>query len=77
MHIVEIREDSRPHYHNRLTEIYFVLEGAGEIELDGQRFPLRPGTAVKIRPGCRHRACRLRILNIVIPRFDPDDEWLD
>jgi MYXO-CTERM domain-containing protein len=25
------------HYHGRSEEIYFVLEGAGEIELDGER----------------------------------------
>jgi hypothetical protein len=78
VHVTDIHQDARTHYHRRMTEIYVVLEGEGEIELDGQRYPLRPLTAVMIRPGCRHRAVgQLRILNIPIPAFDPADEWFD
>lgn len=78
VHLTEIHAEARSHYHRRLTEIYVVLEGCGEIELDGRRLPLQPLTAVMIRPGCRHRALgRFRILNIVIPPFDPADEWFD
>jgi mannose-6-phosphate isomerase-like protein (cupin superfamily) len=78
MHLVEIQEDSRAHYHKKMTEMYLVLEGEGEIELDGQLFPLKPMTAVYIRPGCRHRAIgKLRIINIPVPSFDEKDEWFD
>lgn len=82
VHVVEIARDSRVHHHKAMTETYVVLEGEGEIELDGQVFPLKPLTAVMIRPGCRHRAYPtgerpLRILNIAIPVFDPEDEWED
>ena len=78
VHLVDIAADARAHYHKVMTEIYVVLEGEGEIELDGARYPLRPFTAVYIRPGCRHRAIgRLRLLNIPIPAFDPADEWFD
>ena len=78
LHLVEIERDSRTHYHKRMTEIYLVLEGEGEIELDGELFPLRPMTAVYIRPGCRHRAIgRLKIINIPVPSFDEGDEWFD
>lgn len=78
VHQVDIQSDARTHYHKRMTEIYIVLEGEGHIELDGKALALRPMTAVMIWPGCRHRASgRLRILNIVIPAFDPTDEWFD
>lgn len=78
LHIVEISADARTHYHKRLTEIYYILEGEGEMELDGARHPVRPGDAVLIKPGCRHRAIgRLRVLNVPIPAFDPADEWFD
>ncbi|MEX2672125.1 MAG: cupin domain-containing protein [Phycisphaeraceae bacterium] len=78
VHMVDIRQDARTHYHKKLTEVYLVLEGEGEIELDGQRYPVKPMTAIFIRPGCRHRAVgRLRIVNIPIPAFDPNDEWFD
>jgi len=78
MHVVDIQEDSRAHYHKRMTEIYLVLEGTGHMELDGQRIPVKPMSAIYIRPGCRHRAVgKLRIINIPIPAFDESDEWFD
>jgi mannose-6-phosphate isomerase-like protein (cupin superfamily) len=78
LHIVEISTDSRVHYHKRLTEIYYILEGEGEMELDGERHAVRPGDAILIKPLCRHRAVgKLRVLNVPIPAFDPTDEWFD
>jgi mannose-6-phosphate isomerase-like protein (cupin superfamily) len=78
LHMVDISSDSEVHYHKRLTEIYLVLEGEGYMELDGDRVPVKPLTAVFIKPGCRHRAVgRLRIVNIPVPAFDPEDEWFD
>ena len=29
IHMVDIAEDARAHYHKKLTEIYLVLEGEG------------------------------------------------
>jgi mannose-6-phosphate isomerase-like protein (cupin superfamily) len=78
LHVVDISVDARVHYHKRMTEIYYILEGEGAIELDGERFAARPGDAVLIKPGCRHRAIgRLRVLNVPVPAFDPADEWFD
>lgn len=78
VHQVDISQDAATHYHKQMTEIYVVLEGTGEVELDGTRVPVRPMTAIMIQPGCRHRALGpLKILNIAIPRFDPQDEWFD
>ena len=78
MHVVDIKSDSRAHYHKKTTEIYLVLEGEGHIELDGKLFPVKPMTAIYIQPGCRHRAVgKLRILNVPIPAFDEADEWFD
>ncbi len=78
VHLVDISVDARTHYHKRMTEIYLVLDGEGHLELDGERVPVRPMTAVYIRPGCRHRAVgKLKIINIPVPAFDPEDEWFD
>ena len=62
LHMVDITDDSRTHYHKKLTEIYLVLEGEGYMELDGNPVPVKPLTA---------------ILNVPIPAFDTDDEWFD
>lgn len=78
LHLVDISADARTHYHRRLTEIYLVLEGEGHLELDGVLHPVKPLTAVLIKPGCRHRALGpLRIINLPVPAFDPADEWFD
>lgn len=78
LHMVDISTDARTHYHERLTEIYYILEGEGEMELDGERHAVRPGDAILIKPLCRHRAIgKLRVLNIPVPAFDPADEWFD
>ncbi|HUR47209.1 MAG TPA: cupin domain-containing protein [Candidatus Saccharimonadales bacterium] len=78
LHVVEIQQDSQTHYHKRMTEIYLVLEGEGQMELDGKVVPVKPMTAIYIQPGCRHRAIgKLKIINIPIPAFDESDEWFD
>lgn len=78
IHYVDIKKDSRIHYHQHLTEIYLILEGTGYMELDGESIPVQPLDAVYIRPGCRHRAVgRLKVVNIPIPAFDPTDEHFD
>jgi len=78
LHEVDIKQDSVVHYHKRMTEIYLVLEGEGHMELDGDCIPVKPMSVVYIKPGCRHRAVgRLKIINVPIPAFDPDDEWFD
>ena len=78
LHVVDITEDAKTHYHKRLTEIYYILEGTGQMELDGELHDVQPGDAILIKPGCRHRAIgQLRVLNVPIPAFDPEDEWFD
>jgi mannose-6-phosphate isomerase-like protein (cupin superfamily) len=80
VHRVEVEVDARTHYHREHTEIYYVLECApgAAIELDGERVTVGTGHAVMIPPGVRHRAVgRMTILNVVVPPFDPADEWSD
>jgi quercetin dioxygenase-like cupin family protein len=80
MHVVEILADAQTHYHKVQTETYYVLECAANaaIELNGEAIPVKPGVAVMIPPGVRHRAVgRMTILNVVVPPFDPADEWFD
>jgi len=78
VHLVDIRADAERHFHTAHTEIYLVLEGEGHIEIDNQLVPVRPMSVVMIPPFCRHRAIgQLRLINIVTPPFDPNDEFTD
>jgi mannose-6-phosphate isomerase-like protein (cupin superfamily) len=80
IHMTEIADDARVHYHRRLTETYYILscDADAAMQLNDDRIPLRPGMLVMIRPGTRHRAIgRMRVLIVALPKFDPEDEWFD
>ncbi|MFK7817470.1 MAG: cupin domain-containing protein [Planctomycetaceae bacterium] len=80
LHVTEIAEDARLHYHKTLTETYYVLECQpdAKMELDGDIIDLNVGKAVVIPPGVRHRAIgKMKVLIVVLPEFDPTDEWFD
>ncbi len=80
LHRVDISVEAKAHYHKYLTEMYYFLEcdGPCSIELNGQRYPVKPGVAILIRPGTKHRAIgKATVLNVVTPPFDKADEWFD
>ena len=43
------------HYHRESEEIYYLVEGSGQMELDGERRRVGPGDAVLIPPGAWHQ----------------------
>lgn len=77
-HVVDIDAEARKHYHRKLTEYYFILSGEGHLELNEDMLPVTPGDLVEIPPGVRHRAVgKLRVLVVVLPGFDREDEHFD
>ena len=80
IHVTDISENAERHYHKRITETYYFLEcGPGAMmELDGERFDVKPGNCILIPPGVRHRAIgRMKVLIVALPKFDAADEWID
>ncbi|MEZ6126409.1 MAG: cupin domain-containing protein [Planctomycetaceae bacterium] len=80
LHVTEISEDARRHYHRTLTETYFFLECGpdAKMELNEDVIPVHPGMSVVVPPGVRHRALgKMKVLIVVLPEFDPHDEWFD
>ena len=70
------------HYHARTEEIYFLLEGAGEMEVDGDTRTVGPGDAVLIPPGTRHQITAagdgpLRFLCCCAPAYSHEDTFFD
>ena len=60
------------------TFFFENTEGDAKMELNGKLYPVKPNTAILIKPGVRHRAVgKMTIINIPIPAFDPNDEWFD
>jgi mannose-6-phosphate isomerase-like protein (cupin superfamily) len=78
-HITEITDSVR-HYHRKTAEVYYILEGSGRMELDGEIVEVAPGTVITIAPGTRHRLMSetgVRTIVFGTPAFDPDDEYFD
>jgi mannose-6-phosphate isomerase-like protein (cupin superfamily) len=78
-HVTEIRDSVR-HYHRRSAEIYYVLDGTGRMELNGDTVDIVPGSVITIEPGTRHRLFSetgARTIVVAVPAFDPDDEHFD
>ena len=69
------------HYHAASEEIYYLLEGEGEMEVDGERTRVGPGDAVLIPPGARHQIRAidgaLRFLCCCAPPYSHADTYFD
>lgn len=75
-HTVDI-DGAKEHYHKVATELYYVLEGEGEIIINGQSYPIRKGSIVHIPPGVVHGAKgKMRVLVIGIPDISDTDLFL-
>ena len=80
IHITEISEDAKRHYHKTLTETYVFLECQPDamMELDGEVIPVKSHQSIVIPPLVKHRAIgKMKVLIVVLPEFDPADEWFD
>ena len=69
-----------PHFHKLSEEFYFILEGAGEMTVDGETRAVGPGDAVLIPPGARHTIRALsamRFLCCCAPAYAHEDTYLD
>lgn len=80
VHVTEISIEARLHYHKRLTETYYFLEcgPAAQMQLNDEIIDVHPGMCILIRPGVRHRAIgKMKVLILVLPKFDSEDEWFD
>lgn len=72
-HLVRIH-CSKAHYHKRATEFYYVLEGEGTMTVDGESFPIAPGTMVKIDPGALHSSTGDHLVMVIgVPDIAEDD----
>lgn len=78
--IIPPGRSSERHYHQELEETYYILQGQGEMEIDGKGFNLRPGDACLIEPGETHQIFNhgkgdLVFLAVCAPAWKPEDSF--
>jgi mannose-6-phosphate isomerase-like protein (cupin superfamily) len=72
--------DSIKHYHRQCTEVYYILEGRGWMELSEDLIEIEPGMVVYIEPYTRHRLVSpegVRTIVFGVPAYQPKDEFFD
>ena len=72
-------QSTQRHYHARSEEIYLIIEGAGELEVDGDRRTVGPGDAILIPPGSWHQLTATEsgttLLCCCVPPYSDDDTY--
>ena len=68
VHHVEI-QDAKLHYHAQTDEIYYIIDGKGQMVLDDERIDVSRGQVVYVPRGVKHKAVgNLTVLTVCIPR---------
>ncbi len=72
---------TQEHYHPRTEEIYYITYGTGRMRIEGEVRDVKPGDAIAIPPGNRHKLWNtgaevLRLLCCCAPAYEHEDTIL-
>jgi mannose-6-phosphate isomerase-like protein (cupin superfamily) len=78
---VTITDSTKRHYHAKLTEVYYVLNGAIDVEIDDKTEHLKKGQMIMIFPNTNHKArktskANAELLVVCCPPWSEEDEIL-
>lgn len=74
--VVKAGQSTVPHRHMKTDEIYYCLEGQGELFINGQSLPFAPGKFYLIPKNSLHHlkaSTALRLLCICTPPYSHED----
>ncbi len=69
---------TQEHYHPKAEEIYYITHGAGRMRIENETHEVKPGDAIAIPPGKRHKLWNtgtetLRLLCCCAPGYEHSD----
>ncbi|MBI5775104.1 MAG: cupin domain-containing protein [Verrucomicrobia bacterium] len=69
------------HYHAKTEEIYYITHGTGRMRIEGETCDVRPGDAIAIPPGKKHKLWNtgnevLRLLCCCAPCYEHSDTFI-
>lgn len=77
---IPVGSATQRHYHRLSEEFYYLLSGAGEMEIDGEVRSVGPGDAILIPPGAWHTiraASEITMLCCCAPPYAHDDTYFE
>ena len=75
---VPVGQPTQRHWHRESEEFYYILEGHGTMEIDGEMHPVGPGDGILIPPGAWHQITAvetLRFLCCCAPPYAHEDTF--
>lgn len=78
---VPVGGSTMEHYHACTEEIYFITHGTGRMRIEGEERDVKPGDAVAIPPGKKHKLFNtggevLRLLCCCAPGYEHSDTFI-
>ena len=69
---------TQEHYHPKAEEIYYITQGTGKMRIEGEVREVKPGDAIAIPPGRKHKLCNtgtetLHLLCCCAPAYEHSD----
>jgi len=69
------------HYHPKTEEIYYITAGAGRVRIENETRDVKPGDAIAIPPGSRHKIWNtgnetLKLLCCCAPTYEHSDTFI-
>ena len=79
--VVQPQQTTAAHFHNQTEEIYFILDGTGEMQLGDKRMKVEKNDSILIPPGQVHCIkntgdSELRFLCCCSPAYNHEDTFL-
>ncbi len=73
-----VHEETKLHFHKTSDEVYYILEGGGVMEIEGERREVSEGDVVFISSKKKHRICtgkseKVRFLCLCAPPYSDED----
>jgi mannose-6-phosphate isomerase-like protein (cupin superfamily) len=72
-----IKENSKPHKHEKMEEVYYILKGKAKLKIEEELFPIKAGDIFGIPKGKLHSIQDIEVpIELVVvtnPKFDPND----
>lgn len=70
---------STRHYHLQAEEVYYILQGQGQMAIGGEVCPVGPGDAIVIPPFSQHLIRNIGVEELMMvvtcaPAWSPEDE---